>query len=200
MRAPLDTTAQLAILADLGIDVWRLRGASDQTVDAPDPTVSAGTRPDGLPAPPAPVAGPIGRQDADFSLVALGQPGALLLLAAEPVGREARFVRDLLAAAARNHRDAPLSRRFDWPPAPGLPGIDQPGASARALAAFLDKARADTDARRVLVDPGVAARVVALELPISVITLPTLADLARDGVAKRALWAALAAMTREPSG
>ena len=217
MRALLDTTDQLAILADLGIDVWRLRGAPDQTLNVPDPTATDDPRPHGVPAPPSPVSGlaaapaaaspetalatgPIGRQDAAFSLVALGQPGALLLLAAEPVGREARFDRDLLAAAACNHRDTPVSRRFDWPPAPGLPGIDQPGASERAFAAFLDKARADIEARHLLVDPIVAPRIIRLGLSMSVITLPVLADLARDGSAKRALWAALASPVVGPSG
>lgn len=235
MRASLDNTARLAVLADLGIDVWRLRGAPDQTPDVVDSAAPENSLTVGLvPPPPSPRAaasaaplpaevappgsaakaerssrsagsasgapGPHVRPDAAFSLVALGQPGALLLLAAEPVGREARFARDLLAAAARNHRDTPVSRRFDWPPAPGLPGIDQPGASERAFAAFLDKARADIEARHLLVDPIVAPRIIRLGLSMSVITLPALADLARDGSAKRALWAALASPVGGPSG
>lgn len=235
MRASLDNATRLAILADLGIDVWRVRGAPDQTSDVADTAAPENSLTVGLaPPPPSPRAaasaaplpaevappgsaakaepsspsagsasaapGPHVRPDAAFSLVALGQPGALLLLAAEPVGREARFARDLLAAAARNHRDTPVSRRFDWPPAPGLPGIDQPGASERAFAAFLDKARADMDARHLLVDPIVAPRIIRLGLSMSVITLPVLADLARDGSAKRALWAALASPLGGPSG
>jgi hypothetical protein len=226
MRASLDSTAQLAVLADLGIEVWRLRGvpepleASETIVEprpiAPEPPETLRPAEGGVSVPavtatrvagaasamsagPASGAAP-GRSDPAFSLVTLGQSGALLLLAAEPVGREARFARDLLAAAAGHYRDAPVLRRFDWPPAPGLPGIDQPGASDRALAAFLDKARADADARHLLVDTVVAARVAELGLSMPLITLPALADLARDGNAKRTLWLTLSAAVVRQQG
>lgn len=220
MRAPLSATVRRRILGDLGIEVWRLRSTrSDRTVDAqvvePDSDLEIrGAAAPRSSAPAASVAVPAAARSAQAAgpnsantphparepaaLPALrvegyafALPGAVLLLAARPVGRDARFARDLLAAAAGSYAAEPELRRFEWPPSMLLPGTQSPDAGPRALAAFLDKLLQDTGAKALLIEATIADLLPTARSGVLVVRIANLSELAREGAAKRAVWSLL---------
>ncbi|HAR29892.1 MAG TPA: hypothetical protein DCR65_00110 [Gammaproteobacteria bacterium] len=214
MRAPLSASVRRRILGDLGIEVWRLRSTQAESVAraqviephtdrelarAAAPLASAPV----APAPSAAAAGPNSantphpaREPSAIPALrvegyGLALPGAVLLLAGRPVGRDARFARDLLAAAAGSYAAEPELRRFEWPPALPLPGTQSPDAAQRALAAFLDKLLQDMGAKALLVEAAIAEMLPAAFADVLVVRFPNLSGLAREGAAKRAVWSSL---------
>ena len=119
------------------------------------------------------------RDELPFAVVALGVPGALLVADAFQRKREARLARDLIRAARRDWSAGAGQARFDWP----QPGVT--GASARALAAFIEKQSEDHEARLTLVTESVAGRLG--NIPFEFVTVPDLASLG-EPANKAALW------------
>ncbi|MGA1370818.1 MAG: hypothetical protein ACO3Z6_04400 [Pseudomonadales bacterium] len=202
MRAPLTAPVRRRILADLGIEVWRSRdavvvAAATEPVIEQAPSASPTPAGDHAAVTAAPVAPSVLVQQAErLECHGFGLSGAVLLLMNRPVGREARFARDLLAAAAGNYTAEPERRVFEWPPVASLPGAMAPGAAQRALAAFIDKLVQDAGARAVLaeagtVEAGVIEALSSAQPQVVVVSFSRLAELVRDGAAKRALWQGL---------
>lgn len=213
--------ARRRILADMGIDVWRLRvaevsetrsepvpsAAAAPAVSPAAPAVAAVARP-AEPAVPAPaekasavrepVRKPAAVPQERFSAVAIAVPGAVLLVADAPSKVEARLARDVLGAASGAWRARPVSRRFDWPPELGGESLAGDARSGdRALAAFVDKDLADHGARVLLCAEPLARRLPDRWAGCRRLVIPPLAVLGSDAGAKQALWSALAA---EPPG
>jgi DNA polymerase III psi subunit len=222
MRAPLSAAVRRRILGDLGIEVWRVRrtevgeGASAPAtapVSAPEQVVdgrsaaAALTRGAASAGAASTVAAPLAPAPR-LEGVALALPGAVLFLAGRPVGRDARFARDLLAAAAGAYALEPELRRFEWPPSMPLPGAQSPDAGQRALAAFLDKLLQDSGAKALLIETPMADLLPTSLAGVLIVRFPELSGLARDGAAKRAVWASLqplhgavySAMSAGPAG
>jgi hypothetical protein len=215
LRSTLGPAARRRILADLGIDVWRLRS---RAVEAPSPSedpvgaVFNRDRPlaeSRLKTAPTSAArtsqgnalpqGPESRLEAAptgairFEVVSLSTAGVTLLLGAPPTGRAARLARDLLSAATGRWDAEPAMRTFEWPPghANRVPAAGLRGAAERALAAFVDKELADHGATLLLLDDSVAARLEAFQRPGDRIAIGELAVIARDPAEKRRIWSAI---------
>ena len=121
-----------------------------------------------------------------FAVDALGLPGALLVANAFSRGGETTLAKDVLRAARRDWSAAVGQARFDWP----QPGVA--GASAPALAAFVEKQAENFDAKLVLVAESAAPRLG--DCAFEFVRVPDMASLA-DPRNKRLLWRRLQGLT-----
>ena len=207
--ARLREEARRRLLRDMGIEVWYARAGGEEPVDtgaddgAEGAAAGAGkvhTGPADGDAPgrtdndppnfsPAPsVPGAEQSPDADepgppdevpFAVVALGLPGAVLVVDAFPRKQEAALARDLLRTARRDWSAAIGQTRFEWP----QPSLS--GASGPALMAFVEKQVEDFGARLLLVTESAAGRLG--DCPMEIVRVPDLPALA-DPRNKSALW------------
>jgi hypothetical protein len=203
------------MLADMGIDVWRLRtgaatAAESASTPAPAPSAAAAAAalletahppqrrrsvPRASPPSSAPSAGPgpaVGPEAAPLSAVSLAVPGVVMLLDGPVSRRDRRLAMDVLASAASDWQAKPLTRQFDWPPRIGA-GAVATGADAlqRALEAFVDKDLADHGASLLLCSETLAAQLPDRWPDCRRVLVPTLERLGRDASLKRALWQSL---------
>ena len=193
------------LLRDMGIEVWYARGGAQEAVPGRAetaaremgkavgepagigvPVPSDSGRPETASVPSAPGAQrsaesgePARRDDTAFAVVALGLPGALLVVDASPRRREAQLARDVLCAARGDWSAVVQQARFEWP----QPGV--PGAPGPALTAFVEKQAEDFGARGVLVTESVAGRLG--DCPLDLVRVPDLASLVEPRN-KVALW------------
>lgn len=191
------------LLRDMGIEAWYARSTEPDPCPADsgdgDPATGAGiggaaspaatmdanaqavdpALPDSGPGQPAEQGAPAGQEEPPFAIVALGVPGTLLLVDAFRHKQEARLARDVVRAVRRDWSAAVAQARFDWP----QPGAS--GASAPAVAAFIEKQAEDHGARVMLVSESVAARLG--KAPFEFVTLPDPASLG-EARNKLALW------------
>ncbi|MCY4563476.1 MAG: hypothetical protein OXE40_03245 [Gammaproteobacteria bacterium] len=197
------------LLRDMGIEVWYARGRAEEACSgkagesaeaAATEAVKARGGPDdsGVPGPadngppatePAPSVPGTEQSaatdaaervdDAPFAVVALGMPGALLIVDASPRRQDAVLARDVLRAALRDWSAAVGQARFEWP----QPGVK--GAPGPALTAFVEKQAEDVSARLVLITESVAGRLG--DCPLDLVSVPDLPSLAETRN-KIALW------------
>jgi hypothetical protein len=168
----------------MGIVRWRLRVADRLTAQPPSAVSEAATiEPDTA----APVAGQV-----PVSVLSIALPGSVVLVDGASSRRDLKLARDVAAAASRDWRATPVSRRFDWSPRVAGDGVP-PAADAgtRAFNAFVDKDLVDHGAWLLLcIEP------LARLLPESFagcrrLVIPALDVLGREADAKRALWQAI---------
>jgi hypothetical protein len=207
LQPRLEDSVRRQVLADLGIEVWRVRvgpaAASDPTSAAqprsarrgtPQPAPDRHARPPGT-APAAAAAsrgaGSASPAVAPFSILAVSLDGVTLLMAGRTDRRTARLAADLLAAAAGRWPAEPTSRQFDWPPPGGLPEFAGREAASRALLAFVDKILTDHSAWLVLTAGALAQQLPGLTLPVARLAVPDLRMLGQDPAGKRQIWAAI---------
>ena len=204
--------ARRRLLNAMGIDVWYPRVAGDSTAADVRTAGEAGARTEAATAPAAvtasgatdgksPATGvtrteaaslpPAGataapRDATPFAVVALGVPGALLVVPAFSGRGEATLARDLVRAARRNWTAEVAEARFDWP----QPGVS--GKSTPALAAFVEKQAEDFKAELMLVSES-ASRYLG-DFPVELVRVPDMASLAEPRN-KLKLWRQLKVLT-----
>lgn len=186
------------VLADLGIDVWRLRVSGAPEPAAPTTEVPPAAAPAPVASRPPTRARPSPRpvDQRAITVQSVAAPGVLLLVSGTLGRRDRRLVLDLLGAATGDWQGRPQIRPFQWPPA--LPSGVAAASAASALRAFVDKDVADH---------GVTALVHTADLA-SLLPPPeawpgcrrhvidSLPALGQDPAGKRALWRFLSAAGR----
>lgn len=204
------------VLADLGIDVWRLRvsGTTDAVpaasrreapvalapVPAASPPAAAATLPSRAASPARtrarPSPGPV--DQVAIAVQSIAAPGVLLLVSGTLGRRDRRLVLDLLGAATGDWQHKPVLRVFQWPPELPTDAPGTGGSAERALRAFVDKD---------LVDHGVTALIHTADLAALLPgpeawpgcrrhVVESLSALGQDPAGKRALWQFLSAAGR----
>ena len=187
------------VLADLGIDVWRLR---DSTV--PEPAAQPVSRPVAVDpvAAPGPVVAPVRARPASpprslaqpvLSLQSIAVPGLLLLVGGTLGRRDRRLVLDLLGAATGDWDLKPAVRQFQWPPALPAGAADaaaQDVPAERALRAFIDKDIGDHAVSVLICTADVAAVLPGPDAwpGCRRHRIDSLSALGQDPAGKRALW------------
>ncbi len=200
------------LLHDMGIEVWYIRAEAQKTAvghaaepasnlsreDAPtDPPSTGQPLAVGMPSVdvepdvsnlrgPSTAPPPARAADPPYTVVAHGAPGVLLVVDALEGGGGVILARDIVRAVCRDWAGAVGQARFDWP----QPGAS--GASAPALAAFIEKQVEDYGAKRLLIAESTASRLG--DDADDFIRVPDLPSLG-DAEAKSQLWRLLRGLT-----
>jgi hypothetical protein len=190
------------ILAEIGVDVWRLRTSPEPAselvgsgVDSVEPELVL-AEPEGSRGLTAPLAesssvSPESAPVAAFDVLSLSSRNALLLVELGDLKSGQRFAADLLSAATGEWGNDHGQLLFSWPQA----GIDNSEASmTRALSAFIDKQLSDAAVTRVLISAEVAGRVTRQNLPESYVCLPAFGELMVSGELKRSVWTEISSL------
>ena len=197
------------MLADMGIDVWVIRGNAagvvevpqSQTIVVPEPVPPAETKapekgPDvarlndsapsaaqqaKMPVPRRrPLEPPLADVATEIAVTCLTRPGALLLAYGREWTQAGRLGRDLLAAATGSWGSDSKRISFGW----REPG--DPSDGWRAFKAFADKQLADAEASVIFVNEALVDHLPERASSGTLVVLPNLAEFDTD--AKRGLW------------